>query len=184
MNGSVRPSVRPSITRFWLCSHHCIIMKFSGVITSDRSDVHAIGQSQRLKVKVTEVNTQLSHFQTVTQLQFEFTYDDEMMHIYIEEVPYCFLGSSIKFQGHTGWKIDNFNPIWVRLLGRSQLSNPSDLPSFLKNKDPGHSFRNTLLTRRHQRNLEVVSNLGNNWITHALHNKRRTTSSCIIHNLS
>ena len=27
-----------------------------------------------------------------------------------------------------GWKINDFNPIWVRLLGRSQLSNPSDLP--------------------------------------------------------
>ena len=46
----------------------------------------------------------------------------------VEEVPYNFLMSSIKFEGHTGWKIDNFNPIWVRLLGRSQLSNPSDLP--------------------------------------------------------
>ena len=46
----------------------------------------------------------------------------------IEEVPYCFFGSSIKFPGHTSWKIDEFNPIWVRLLGRSQLSNPSDLP--------------------------------------------------------
>ena len=45
----------------------------------------------------------------------------------IEEVPYYFSGSSIKFRGHTGWKIDS-NPIWVRLLGRSQLSNPSDLP--------------------------------------------------------
>ena len=31
----------------------------------------------------------------------------------IEEKPYCF---------------DDFNPIWVRLLGRWQLSNPSDLP--------------------------------------------------------
>ena len=48
----------------------------------------------------------------------------------IEEVPYCFLGSSIKIHGHTGWKIDNLNPVWVRLLGRSQLSNPSDLPCF------------------------------------------------------
>ena len=46
----------------------------------------------------------------------------------IEVVPYYFLGSSIKFQGHTGWKIDDFNSIWVRLLGRSQLSNPSELP--------------------------------------------------------
>ena len=34
----------------------------------------------------------------------------------IEEVPYYFLGSSIKFRGHTGWKIDNLNRIWVRLL--------------------------------------------------------------------
>ena len=47
----------------------------------------------------------------------------------IEGVPYHFSMSSIKFQGHTGRKIDNLNTIWVRLLGRrSQLSTPSDLP--------------------------------------------------------
>ena len=40
-------SVRLSVTPFWLCSHHRIIMKFSGVITNDRSDVHAKGQGQR-----------------------------------------------------------------------------------------------------------------------------------------
>ena len=45
-------------------------------------------------------------------------------------MPYYFSGSSIKFKGHTGWKIDDLNPIWVKLLGRSQLSNPSDLPCF------------------------------------------------------
>ena len=63
---SVRLSVRRSVTPFWLCSHHRIIMKFSGVITSDRSDVHAKGQGQRSKVKVTEVTTQLNRFRTVT----------------------------------------------------------------------------------------------------------------------
>ena len=63
---SVCPSVRLSVTPFWLCSHHRIIMKFSGVITSDRSDVHAKGQGQRSKVKVTEVTTQLYRFRTVT----------------------------------------------------------------------------------------------------------------------
>ena len=63
---SVCPSVRLSVTPFWLCSHHCIIMKFSGVITSDRSDVHAKGQGQKSKVKVTEVTTQLYRFRTVT----------------------------------------------------------------------------------------------------------------------
>ena len=46
----------------------------------------------------------------------------------MEEVHYCFSRSYVKFQGHTGWKIDDLNPIWVRLLGRSQLSNLSDLP--------------------------------------------------------
>ena len=63
---SVRLSVRPSVTPFWLCSHHRIIMKFSGVITSDKSDVHAKGQCQRSKVKVTVVTTPLNRFRTVT----------------------------------------------------------------------------------------------------------------------
>ena len=67
---SVRPSVSlsvcPPVTPFWLCSHHRIIMKFSGVITSDRCDVHAKGQGQRSKVKVTEVTTQLNRFRTLT----------------------------------------------------------------------------------------------------------------------
>ena len=71
---SVRPSVllsfclsdRPSVTPFSQCSSHCIIVKFSGVITIDKSDVHAKGQGQRSKVKVTEVKTQLSRFLTLT----------------------------------------------------------------------------------------------------------------------
>ena len=33
-------------------------MKFSGIITIDKSDVHAKGQGQKTKVKVTEVKTQ------------------------------------------------------------------------------------------------------------------------------
>ena len=63
---SVCPSVRLSVTPFWLCSHHRIIMKFSGVITNDERKVHAKGQGQRSKVKVTEVTTQLNRFRTVT----------------------------------------------------------------------------------------------------------------------
>ena len=67
---SVFPSVCPSVTPFWLCSHHCIIMKFSGVITNDRSDVFAKGQGQRSKVEVTEVNTQLNRFWTISPVWF------------------------------------------------------------------------------------------------------------------
>ena len=63
---SVRLSVCLSVTPFWQCSHHRIIMKFSGVITNDQSKVHAKGQGQRSKVKVTEVTTQLNRFRTVT----------------------------------------------------------------------------------------------------------------------
>ena len=47
-------------------------------------------------------------------LQFEFTHGFEMMHEAWrsrEEVPYCFSMSSVKLQGHTGWKIDDLNPI-------------------------------------------------------------------------
>ena len=62
---SVRLSVCLSVIPFWLCSHHRI-MKFSGVITNDQSKVHAKGQGQRSKVKVTEVTTQLNRFRTVT----------------------------------------------------------------------------------------------------------------------
>ena len=56
----------PSDLPCWLCSHHRIIMKFSGVITNDRSDVNAKGQGHRSKVKVIEVTTQLYRFRTVT----------------------------------------------------------------------------------------------------------------------
>ena len=49
-----------------LCSPHCIIKKLSGVITVDKSEVHAKGQGQRSKVKFTKVKTQLSCFRTVT----------------------------------------------------------------------------------------------------------------------
>ena len=63
---SVCLSVRLSVTPFSLCFHHRIIMNLSGDITNDRSDVHAKGQGQRSKVKVTEVKTQLNRFRTVT----------------------------------------------------------------------------------------------------------------------
>ena len=51
----------------------------------------------------------------------------------VEEVPYNFSEVINKISMSHGWKIDYLNPIWVSLLGRSQLSNPSDLPCFRLN---------------------------------------------------
>ena len=118
----------------------------------------------------------------------------------MEQVPNCFSMSSVKFQGHTGhtiadfdrnsafpvcnsiskspmafkwytelhvvkkrcpiileliyqiWKIDDVDHIWARLLGRSQLLNPSDLPCSLEisNEDQLDQGRN-----RRQRTLSA-----------------------------
>ena len=59
-------SVCPTFTHFSLCSRHRIIIKFSGVNTKDWSEVHAKGQDQRSKVKVTVVETLFSRFRTIT----------------------------------------------------------------------------------------------------------------------
>ena len=95
-----------------LCFHHRSIMKISGVNTIDRSDVHANGQGQRSKVKVTEVKTQFSRFRTITPV---YTCGDEMMH-----KAWCGIGKvrSIFFQGHpSNFKItrDKKSPIlsWI-----------------------------------------------------------------------
>ena len=93
---SVCLSVCLSVTPFSLCSHHRIIMKFSGVITSNTSDVHAKGQGQRSKVKVTEVTAQLNRFRwAVTPV---------WIHIWWWNDAYSLMllrrGALLVFQGH------------------------------------------------------------------------------------
>ena len=109
---SVRPSVRLSVclsvTSFWLCSCHRIIMKFSGVVTVDKSEVHAKGQGQRSTVKVTEFKTQLSRFRTITPVWihvWQWNCAQSLMS------HYCFSRSSVKFQGHTAKK----SSIWTQI---------------------------------------------------------------------
>ena len=71
---SVRLSVRPSVRLSHLSDYVPIIvsswnfqeLSLGTSVTNDKSDVHAKGQGQRSKVKVTEVNTQLDRFRTVT----------------------------------------------------------------------------------------------------------------------
>ena len=50
-----------------------------------------------------------------------------MMHtawFYLEEVPYCFSRSSVKFQGHTALKIVKFDPEWEFPDYNSSLNSP------------------------------------------------------------
>ena len=45
----------------------------------------------------------------------------------IEEVPYCLSRSSVKFQGHSGRKISNFDPNWAFLDCNCSLNSPIGL---------------------------------------------------------
>ena len=103
---SVCPSVCLSVTPFWLCSHHHIIMKFSGIITNEKSDVHAKDQGQRSKVKVTEVNAQLSRFRTVTPVWIHtWWWNDAQSLMLLRRGALLFFKPSVKFQGHTAKKM-------------------------------------------------------------------------------
>ena len=92
---------------------HRIIIKVSGVIAIDKSDVRAKAQGQRSKVKITEVKKNYSILGISGRyLQFAPTDDYEMTQkarLGIEEVPMLF----IKFQGHASQKIDDFDPNWA-----------------------------------------------------------------------
>ena len=127
----VRPSIRlyvyPSFTAFGQCSSHRIIMKFSGVITIDKRNVHAKGQGQGSKVKVTEFKTQFSRFLTVTAVWIHIwrgnwgfpgcnTDGYEMMHkawSNIEQGLYCFSRPSVKFQCRPGPINADFDQNWA-----------------------------------------------------------------------
>ena len=108
---SVRPSVWHSFfTMFPSSYHHGIIISYSQGqkwCPCKRSTAEIKGQGYRGQNKLSP-NLGVSG-----TLQFEFTDTYEMMHkawIGIEAVPYYFSRSSVKFQGHTGRTIDDFDP--------------------------------------------------------------------------
>ena len=68
-------------------------------------------------------------------LQFEFTNGYEMKHnawSSIEEMPYCFWGSSVKFLGHTAKKIVNFDPNWAFPDCNSNFNSPMGMKWCIK----------------------------------------------------
>ena len=75
-------------------------MKFSisGVITNDQSIVNAKDQSQRSKVKVTEVKTQLCRVGTVTPVRVHiWWWNDAHSLMVLRRGALLFSGSSVKF---------------------------------------------------------------------------------------
>ena len=129
---SVRPTVcLPvclSVTPFLQCSCHCIIMAFSGVITIDKSDVHAKGQGQRSKFKVTEFKTQVSYFQTIIYVWiYIWQWNDSQSFMGHRRGAHCFSRSSVNFQGHMRLKIFDFDPNLVSLGCNSSLNWPMAL---------------------------------------------------------
>ena len=109
---SVCPSVHPT---FWLCSHHRIIMNFSVVITNVESDVHAKGQAQMSKVKITEVITQLSRFRTVSPVWIHWWWWNDALSLML-----LWRGALLFFKvnrqisrSHVTKKIVNFDPNWA-----------------------------------------------------------------------
>ena len=122
---SVCLSVCLSVTPFWLCSHHRIIMKFSGIITKDQGNVHAKGQGQRSKVKVTEVTTQLNRFRTVTPVWIHiWRWNDTYSLMLLRRGALLFFKVIRKFQGHTALKIVEFDPDWAFPDCNSSLNSP------------------------------------------------------------
>ena len=98
---SVRLSVCPSVCLSHLFDYVPIIV--SSWNFQELLPMTKVRSMQNVKVRGQRSRSQRSRPNLIVSglyLQFEFTYDDEMMHIAwrcLEEVPYCFLRSSVKF---------------------------------------------------------------------------------------
>ena len=112
-------------------------MKISGAITIDRSDVHAKGQGQRSKVKVTKVKTNIAPTWVFPDRNSSLnsqvvTKSCTKAYSCIVQVSCWFSRSSVKFQGHMGQKIDYFDPnerfrtitsVWIHRWLRNNTQN-------------------------------------------------------------
>ena len=91
-----------------------------------------VGHTSNCKVtrlKKSSILTQIGRFRTVTPVWIHWwIWNDTQSLMLYRRCVLLFIGVIHQISRSHGPTIDDFNPIWVRLLGRSQLSNPSDLP--------------------------------------------------------
>ena len=100
-----RPFARKWHTKLGVASKKCPIV-FQGHLSNFK-----VTRDQKLQIL-----TQIGCFWTVTRVVIHCEKACEMMHkawSSIEEVPYCFSRSSVKFQGPTGRKIAGLDPNWA-----------------------------------------------------------------------
>ena len=93
-------------------------------------------QGHKWNCKVTQLKkssnlTQMGRFRTVTPVRIHWwIWNDTQRLMLYRRHALLFFGVIRQISRSHGRKTDDLNPIWVRLQGRSQLSNPSDLPGF------------------------------------------------------
>ena len=90
------------------------------------------------RLKISSNFTQIGRFRTVTPVWIHWWIwnDTQSLMLYRRRALLFFRLIHQISRSHRR-KIGDLNPIWVRLLGRSQLSNPSDLPCFLPDRRTG-----------------------------------------------
>ena len=121
---SVCLSVCPSVTPIWLCSHHRIIMKFSGVITFDQGKVHAKGR-QRSKVKVTRGHDPNFRFRTVTPVWIHiWWWNDTYSLMLLRRGALLFFKVIRQISRSHGAEIAEFDPDWAFPDCNSSLNSP------------------------------------------------------------
>ena len=111
---SVCPSVRPSVCPSVCLSH---LFDYVPIIVSSWNFQELLPMTKVRSMQKVKVRGQRSRSQRSQQ----------MMHIAwccLEEVPYCFSRSSVKFQGHTALKIVEFDPDWAFPDCNSSLNSP------------------------------------------------------------
>ena len=141
MNGPVRPSVRPSFPALSVRPSH--LFRYVSVIVSSWNfqellPLTKVMSMQKVKVKGQRSRSQKSKLNlSVSGLQpkLEFINGYQMMHkawVGIEEVPYCFSMSSVKFQGHRRQILDKFDPMWAFPDCNSNLNPPMAMKLCIK----------------------------------------------------
>ena len=104
-----------------LCCHHHMIMKFSWVITNDRSEVHVKFQGQRSRSQRSKPNLGISRLLTPVWVDIWWWYDAQSLMLLRRGV-LLFFRSSARFQGYTAEKssiltqIGHFRtatPVWI-----------------------------------------------------------------------